>query len=125
MVFDVFRDRDEDGRWERKVEQTVDIASFIRLLDPFEMFRQIDERFGVLVTTGDIGRELFELFELACDGSIIVWDFDVGSDALVILFSIHFCARIANDVDISGEITITIETEQGGIRLKWISGRCG
>lgn len=120
MLFDVFRNRNEDGRRKRKVEQTVDIASRIRTFDPLEMFGQVDERLRVIVTTSDISRKLFEVFEVGCGSSIIVRDLDVGSDAFEILFGVHFRAGVADDVDVSGEIANAIETKQGGIRLQCI-----
>ena len=123
-VFDVFRDRDEDGRWERKVEHTVDIASRIPRFDFLEMFPQVDKRLGILVATGDIGRQLLELVELCRDGGIIIRVLDVRCGPLLILFGVHLCAGVADDMDISGEITDAIKTEQGGIGLHACKDGC-
>lgn len=79
---------------------------FPALLDILYVFPEVHKRLILIVLAGNIRAEAAEFIQLVLHffgGSL-----DVGPDALEVLFVVHFCPSIANNLDILGEETIPV-----------------
>lgn len=117
LLLEMLGYRDEHARGQGEIEDAIGLLGCITGLDLFEGGVQNLERFGVVVTTGDVAGEALELLECGIEVGVAFRLLDVRGDAFVIFSIVHLCTRIPDDFYILGQVAHTIETEEGWVGL--------
>ena len=111
VPLEFFRDRDKDGGREGEVEETVPLLGLIIGFDRFQVSVKLLERFILIVSTRDVGRESLKVLDLLLHLWTVGGVLDVRGYPLVIILSIHLRPRIADDFNTPREESLTEESE--------------